>query len=121
MERQGRDIILKLYSALKAFTEGTDEKLGELKLKGKDVVATTNSSGYIVSDIPATTNVIFAYGWDYPAIPITYNNYWVFLICYPDNGAIKPRVSQEHTVTVIYADYELEKDPEPEEGGGEGT
>lgn len=119
MEGQGRDITLKLYNALKAFTEGTDEKLGTVKLKGKDVVATTNSSGYIVSDIPSTTNVIFAYGHDYPAIPIIYNDYWYFLICYPDNGTMKPRVSQEHTITFIYADYELEREPEPDNGGVE--
>ena len=112
MDRQGRDIILKVYEAVKEYVENNTS----FTLNKREIQATTNANGYIFTDIPATTTVLFCYGWDYPAIPITYEGYWAVEVCHPVNGVLTPDASVDRGVTIIYADITPTDTTPTEEG-----
>jgi len=64
---------------------------------------TTNSSGYLITNISeGNKRIIGAYAIGYPIMPLVYNNVWYFLFTDPSSGTVKPATGITATVTYFY-------------------
>ena len=79
--------------------------LGSLIQKGT-YVGRTDSTGYYVTNIPASREIIFAKPTSngYSLSAFVYNNVWYFIEYYKDCGVMKPRVntSTDESITYYY-------------------